>query len=169
MTLKILLTVFLTSLSSIAALAPNAVAQERPECYIIDESGELTDLTDICDASQGQSRPTDSNGDAQNVNQNVNVVGSEAIEEVVLNDNVYVLRETSLLSESDAIDSAYYIDNEIGSDYAAYIRRYQSPETAFDRQTIRDKVFQFDTEPSLTSILRRGEARTPFLIYRYQK
>ena len=169
MTLKILLTVFLTSLGSIAALAPIAVAQERPECYIIDESGELTDLTDICDATQGRSPSTDSNGNAQNVDRNVSVVSSEAVGEVGLDDNIYVLRDTSLLSESDAIDSAYYIDNEIGSDYAAYIRRYQAPQTAFDRQTLREQVFQFDTEPSLTSILRRGEARTPFLIYRYQK
>ena len=169
MTYKFILTVFLSSLGSIAVLAPRSVAQKRPECYIINNSGQLTDLTDICNATQERSRPTNTASDARNVNQNVNVVGSEAIEEVALDDSVYVLGETSLASKSDAIDSTYYIDNEIGSDYTAYIRRYQTPGTAFDRQTLRERVFQFDTEPSLTSILRRGESRTPFLIYRYQK
>ena len=168
MTYKFILTIFLTSLGSIAALASTSVAQERPECYIIDDSGQLTDLTDICNTTQKRSRLTDSTSDAQKVNQNVNV-GSNAIEEVALEDSVYVLGETSLASKSDAIDSTYYIDNEIGSDYTAYIRRYQTPGTAFDRQTLREQIFQFDTEPSLTSIFRRGESRTPFLIYRYQK
>ena len=169
MTYKFILTVFLGSLGSIAVLAPRSVAQERPECYIIDDSGQLTDLTDICNATQKRSRPTDTTSDVQSVNRNVSIVGSEAIEEVALDDSVYVLGETSLAGKSDAIDSTYYIDNEIGSDYTAYIRRYQTPGTSFDRQTLRDRVFQFDTEPSLTSILRRGESRTPFLIYRYQK
>ena len=170
MTYKILLTVFLTSFSSLAALAPVTIAQERPECYIIDESGQLTDLTDICDATQKSSETEATPSEAQNVNQNVNIVGSNLSEaEIAANDSVYVLGETSLASQTDAIDSTYYIDNEIGSDYTAYIRRYQAPETAFDRQTLRSEIFQFDDQPSLTSILRRGEARTPFLIYRYQK
>ena len=169
MTYKFILTVFLSSLGSIAALATRSVAQERPECYIIDDSGQLTNLTDICNATQKRSPEADTTSDAQNVNRNVNIVGSEAIEQVALDDSVYVLGETSLASKSDAIDSTYYIDNEIGSDYTAYIRRYQTPGTSFDRQTLREQIFQFDNKPSLTSILRQGEARIPFLIYRYQK
>ncbi|MGV2831999.1 hypothetical protein [Myxosarcina sp. GI1(2024)] len=55
-------------------------------------------------------------------------------------------------------------------DYTAYIRRYPISPTSIPRQSVKEQVFQFDVdvEPnSLTSILRRKQSRTPFIIYRY--
>ena len=169
MTYKFLLTIFLTGLGSLAVFTPKAIAQERPECYIIDDSGELTDLTDICNASQRQSTETDATtNEGENVvNNNIKIIDSKHQDTgVSADDGVFVLGKKDASLESDLIDSTYYIDNEIGVDYTAYTRRYQTPSTSIDRQTLRTQVFQFDTKPSLTSILRHGR-ELPFIIYRY--
>ena len=172
MTYKFLLTIFLTSLGSIGGLTPIAFAQERPECYLIDNSGRLTDLTDICNASQKQSPKTDATSEGQNIiNNNNNVsIDSKALDSgFSADDNVYILGEDNLSIESSSIDSSYYIDNEIGTNYTAYIRRYKVTPTSIVRETLREQVFQFGTYPnSITSILRQGRGRIPFIIYRYQ-
>ncbi len=172
---KFLLTIFLTSLSSIGALTQTAtaIAQERPECYLIDDSGQLTDLTDICNVSEKQLPETDSaTSDAQNNNSNNNIIiDSKPLETgLSLDDNLFILGKNDLSSKSGLIGSAYYIDNEIGIDFVAYLRRYKTPPTAIDRQTLREQIFQFNTIPStptsLTSILRSSR-QLPFIIYRY--
>lgn len=171
MSYKSLLTVLLTSLSSLGAIAPITNAQERPECYLIDTSGELTDLSDICDVSQQRSPDTETATDeAPNiVNNNNNIIGFDPLAtRLPLDDSAYVLGEDNF-SVGSAIDSTYYIDNEIGMDYTAYIRRYQTAPTSITRQTLKEQVFQFDAYPnSLTSILRQSHSRIPFIIYRYQ-
>ena len=175
MTYKFLITIILTSLSSIGALthAATAIAQERPECYMIDNSGQLTDLTDICNVSEKQLPETDSaTSDAQNNNSNNNIIiDSKPLETgLSLDDNLFILGKNDLSSKSGLIGSAYYIDNEIGIDFVAYLRRYKTPPTAIDRQTLREQIFQFNTIPStptsLTSILRSSR-QLPFIIYRY--
>ena len=170
MTYKFLLKTFVTSLG-FAILAPIAIAQERPECYIIDDTGQLTNLTDICNVSQKRSSQISSasNESPNTINNNTNVINFNPLDTGLLSDdNLYILGENSLLSESDNLfNSAYYIDNEIGSDYTAYIRRYRTSPNSIARQTLREQIFQFDPySQSLTSIIRRGHD-IPFIIYRY--
>lgn len=167
---KFLLSILLTSLGSIGILAANAVAQEPPECYIVDDSGELTDLTDICNVREKKSAETESSvNEAQNVNNNVNIIDSKPSKAgLSKNGSVYILGKNTLVRESELINSAYYIDNEVGLDYSAYVRTYQTSSTTKDRPTLRELAFQFDTNPSLTSILRHS-TRVPFIIYRYPK
>lgn len=149
------------------------IAKERPKCYLIDESGQLTNLTDICNASRPQDATVETaNNEGLNIiNNNSNVVGTEPLTDgLSVDDNVYFLGEDSVPVNLSSINSSYYIDNEIGIDYTAYIRRYRVSPTSLARQSVRERVFQFDidVEPSnLTSILRRGQSRTPFIIYRY--
>ncbi|MBE9044746.1 hypothetical protein IQ255_10055 [Pleurocapsales cyanobacterium LEGE 10410] len=180
MSYKFLLTVFLTSLGSLGALAPIAVAQERPKCYIIDPSGQLTDLSDICDVSQKQSPDTETattdtatNDGLNIINNNNNTIYSEpSTRGLSEGSSTYILGgdDFSFDSGSSFIDSSYYIDNEIGVDYTAYIRRYKVPPTFLVRPTLKDQVFGFDHyRNSPTSILRRGQSRIPFIVYRYQK
>lgn len=173
MTYKFLLSVSLTSLSLIGAIAPSVSAQERPKCYLIDNSGQITNLTDICNASQ-RTTPvveTATNEGLNIINNNRNVIGSEPLaSDLSLADNVYFLGEGSAPVDLNSIGSSYYIDKELGIDYAAYIRRYRTSPTSLPRQAVKEQVFQFDVdvEPdNLTSIIRRGQSRTPFLIYRY--
>ena len=170
MTYKFLLKIFLTSLGSLFTLAPIAIAQERPECYIIDNSGQLTDLTNICNVSQKRSPQIAPATETPNtVNNNTNVINFNPLDTGLLSDNnLYILGENSLSSKSSVFDSAYYIDNEIGSDYTAYIRKYRTSPTSIVRQTLREQIFQFDRHSqSLTSIIRRGQSDLPFIIYRY--
>ncbi len=172
MTYKFLLTIFLTSLGSIGGLASIAVAQERPKCYLIDNSGQLKDLTDICNASQKQSPKTEPvTNEGQNIinNNNINIDSKPLESKLSVDDNVYILGENNLSIKSSFADSSYYGGNEIGTDYTAYIRRYKVPPTSIVREALREQVFQFGTYPnSITSILRQGRGRIPFIIYRYQ-
>ena len=169
MNYRLLLTVFLTSLGSLA-LAPTAVAQERPKCYLIEPSGQLVDLTEICNTSHRrspESNPSASEG-FNITNNNYNIVNQPGAGDVFVSDRGSVLGQDSLAVGS-GIDSAYYIDNEIGMDYTAYTRRYSVPSTSIVRRELRERVFQFDAPSnSLTSILRQGQSRIPFIIYRYQ-
>ena len=170
MTYKFLLKIFLTSLGSLAILAPMSIAQEPPKCYIIDDSGQLTDLSDICNVSQKRSpQIAPATNDPNNVNNNTNVINfNPSNAELELDDNLYVLGENVLSNRSGAFNSSYYIDNEIGSDYTAYIRSYRTSPTSIVRQTLREQIFQFDPyNRSLTSIIRRGQSDLPFIIYRY--
>ena len=170
MTYKFLLKIFLTSLGSLATLVPIAIAQERPECYIIDDSGQLTDLSNICNVSQKRSPQIapSTNESPNTVNNNTNVINFTPLDTRLLDNNLYILGENSLSIRSGVFNSAYYIDNEIGSGYTAYIRSYRTSPTSIVRQTSREQIFQFDRDPeSLTSIIRRGQSDIPFIIYRY--
>ena len=170
---KLLLKIFLTSLGCLATLTPIAIAQERPKCYIIDDSGELTDLTDICNVSQKRSPQTNptTTEDRNTIYNNTNVINFDSLDtERLLDGNLYILGENrnSLLSDLGLFSSSYYIDNEIGLDYTAYIRRYRtSPTPTIVRQALREQIFQFDLDSeSLTSTIRR-QSKIPFIIYRY--
>ncbi|MEO1005753.1 MAG: hypothetical protein AAFW67_07865 [Cyanobacteria bacterium J06638_38] len=210
---KSLLKVFLTSVGLFGALTTAVAAQERPECYIIDNSGRLTDLTDLCNVSQGRSPGQDSaNIEPLNIDDNpecylidnagkltdltdlcnvsqgrspgqdsansepLNVDNNDAIaprlqsKKLSLDNNQYILGENKVATESGSIDSSYYIDNAIGSNYAAYVRRYKNAPTSIARQTLREQLFQLNptdsTPDRLTSILRQGR-EIPFIIYRY--
>ena len=170
---RFLLKVFLTSIGLFGALTTAAAVQgkEPPECYIIDNSGKLTDLTDICNVSQKRSPDRDSVSSEPQDIANRSVSDPNLREaEFALDNNQYILGKKSVATESGAISSVYYIDNAIGADYAAYVRRYKTAPTSLTRRTLRENIFQFNTNLStserLTSILRDGR-EVPFLIYRY--
>ena len=161
---KFLLTISLASLSSFA-LIPKAFGQERPKCYIIDNSGELTDLTDICNASQKQLSEDFATNDGQNAIDNINVDSKSVDTDSSSGDSIRVLGN-NFDRESGSIDAIYYLDNEIGSNYTAYVRSYKAPSTSIDRRTLRERAFRFGANRSLTSTLRHGR-EVPFIIYRY--
>ena len=171
MTYKSLLATLLTSFCSLGAIASMAAAQEPPECYIIDSSGKLTDLTDICNVREKRSSAADDNtGEGVNIiNNNNNITSSNQTPDG--SSSVFVADD--LVAASTSSDSSYFIDNELGNNYTAYTRRFNVAPTAAVRQTIRDRSFQFDTfdarRDSLTSILRATQSRLPFIIYRYPK
>jgi len=168
---KFLLAIFVANFGFISILSSKAIAQERPKCYLIDESGELTDLSDICDVSQRETSASTTNEGENVVNNNINIVNSDSAStrsELISNEGFVVSADNSS-SSSGAIDSSYLIDNEPGIDYTAYVRRYKSSPDSFDRLTSREQIFGFDDRNrSHTSILRRGRSELPFLIYRYQ-
>ena len=128
-------------------------------------------MTNICNASQKRSPDVATTNEGLNIiNNNYNIVGSNPLATgFSIDDSAYILGEDNLADNSSFIDSLYYIDNEIGIDYTAYLRSYRVSPTSITRQGLREQIFQFDTNPrSLTSILRQGRSRLPFIIYRYQ-
>ncbi len=110
------------------------------------------------------------NNSNNNSNNNIIIDSKPSETGLSLDDNLFILGKNNLSSKSGLIGSAYYVDNEIGIDYTAYIRRYKTPPSSIDRQTLREQIFQFntilDTPSSLTSILRSSR-QLPFIIYRY--
>lgn len=168
---KLLSIALLTAFSSLSAFASTVTAQERPKCYLIDNSGQLTDLTDICNVTQQRSpEPVSSSNEGINiVNTNNNVDSRSSVDNVVVGDGLLV-SGVNRADSSNLIDSAYYIDNEIGTDYTAYIRSYRVTPTSTTRENLREQIFQFDNRrKSTTSILRKGRSQLPFLIYQYRK
>lgn len=172
MNYKYLLTIFLTSLGTLA-LPSVSMAQERPECYLIDSSGKLTDLTDLCNVSQKRSPEPNapSNEGLSIINNNNNVAGGEpkgTKPATSSSSTIFVGDDLSL--ELSSFDSSSFIDNEIGVDFTAYIRRFKAAPVATVRSDLREQAFEFDTDrDSITSILRESRGRLPFLIYRYPK
>ena len=170
MNFKLLLSVTTTSLSIFGAIAPMGIARERPQCYLIDNSGQLTNLTNICNASSLERSPSATATVDKDIN-NDNIIDSESSDSDFLGGEiVYFLGEGNPPIDLSAFSSSYYIDNEIGNDFAAYIRRYETSPSYLPRQVIRKQAFQLEDDfelNSLTSILRRGNGSTPFLIYRY--
>lgn len=171
MTNKLLFTALLTALSSLGAFASTVTAQERPKCYLIDDSGQLTDLTDICNVTQQRSPELSSSNEGINIvnTNNNNLADSRpSVGNVVVGDGLLV-SGVNRTDSSNSIDRAYYIDNEIGTDYTAYIRSYRVTPTSTTREDLREQIFQFDDRrKSVTSIIRKGRSQLPFLIYQYR-
>ena len=45
-------------LSVVTSLTPQAIAQEQPKCFMIEESGQFVDLSYLCDSLPRKKRPT---------------------------------------------------------------------------------------------------------------
>ena len=148
MTYKFLLKVFLTSLGCLFTFAPIAIAQ-RPECYIINESGQLTDLTDICNVSQQrspQAARSANNPNTANNNNNTNVVNFNPVSTGGLLDNNYILRGGGLTTG--------VFNRPIGLNYTPYAGGYSYPTPVVNR-TITKRTFRFYRYPkSPNSIIR---------------
>ena len=148
MTYKFLLKVFLTSLGSLFTLAPIAIAQ-RPECYIIEESGQLTDLTNICNVSQQRSpqvAPAANNPNTANNNNNTNVVNFNPVSTGGILDNNYILGRRGLTTG--------VFNRPIGLNYTPYAGGYSYPTPVVNR-TITKRTFRFYRYPkSPNSIIR---------------
>ena len=106
---------------------------------------------------------------ATNTNNNNLADSRSSVGNIVVGDGLLVSR-VNRADSSNSINRAYYIDNEIGTDYTAYIRSYRVTPTSTTRENLREQIFQFDNRrKSITSILRKGRSQLPFLIYQYRK
>ena len=145
MTYKFLLKVFLTSLGSLATLAPLAIAQERPECYIIEDSGQLTDLSDICNVSQQRSPQANSNSsDTNTASNNTNVINLNPISTGGLG-----------LTGTGVFNRSYY-DRSLGLDYRPYAGGYSYPTPVVNRTVTKRtyRFYQYPKRPSSTVVPR---------------
>ena len=137
MTYKFLLKIFATL--SLFTFAPIAIAQERPKCYIIEESGQLTDLTDICNVSQQRSPQASAASNPNTATNNTNVVN--------LNPASTGGRDLT----GAGVFSPYY-NNSIGLNYPPYTGSDNYPTPVVNRAVTRRtfRFYQYPKRPSST-------------------
>lgn len=142
MTYKFLLKILATL--SLFTFAQTAIAQERPECYIIEESGQLTDLTDICNVSKERSPQTNpTSSDPNTASNNTNVVNFNPVSTGGLG-----------LTGAGAFNRSYYYNSSIGSGYTPYTGDYSYPSSVVNR-TITKRTFRFYQYPKRPSSIIR--------------
>lgn len=177
--------ILLTSLIgwSLMGWSQMAAAQTKPSCFMTEASGEVVDLSSICDFQTTKRSP----GIANSGSTKENLEQPENINNNFLNPNL--ISEPSLEQQNGQIrgrstESIYFIGNGevpftlgsssrtyfFGSDTrgnSAYIRRYSTPQTFAPRNDIRNEFFELRANSNSTSRIR--DRQTPFVIYRYAK
>ena len=135
MTYKFLLKILATF--SVFTFAPIAIAQERPKCYIIEESGQLTDLTDICNVSQQRSPQAPAANAPNTANNNTNVVNIDPL--------------STGGSGLTGVFNPYY-NNSVGLNYPPYTGSYIDSTPVVTRTVTRRtfRFYQYPTRPSST-------------------
>ena len=144
MTYKFLLKIIATF--SFFTFAPIAIAQERPECYIIEESGQLTDLTDICNVSRQRSSQVAPANNPNTANDNTNVVNFNPVDIERTLGNDYLLGGRSFLNRSATFNRSIGFNNTPYT--GSYIDSTPVVTRAVTRRTFR--FYQYPTRPSST-------------------
>lgn len=134
-----------------------AKAQPQPSCFMINPSGDVVDLTSICDV-----KPQRQLNSATQTNNSLNsafipnetTISNRPVERVyfVGNGNIPFTLGTS--------STTYY-----SGDRSAYVRRYRENQIFSNRNDARNALLGIDRNTSNTDF----SGRTPFIIYRYQK
>ena len=139
-----------------------AKAQPTPSCFMINTSGEVVDLTDICNVKpQRQLR-------ANAVTRIGSAINSTFTPERTEIPNrpakfVYFVGNASVPFSLGTSSTSYYTGRR-----SAYVRRYRDTErlSRFStRDNARDALLVLGTNPTKGTVT----GRTPFIIYRYQK
>ena len=132
-------------------------AQTHPSCFMINSSGEVLDLTRICDQKpQGQ------------LNSNIqtdNSLNAAFIPNTTQTPNppvprVYFVGNGNTPFTLGTASTTYY-----SSDRPAYVRRYQETQRFSNRDDARNSLLGIGVDPTKTNF----SGRNPFIIYRYQK
>ncbi|MGB5633989.1 MAG: hypothetical protein WBM44_06715 [Waterburya sp.] len=134
----------ITSTAMISFLAIEvAKAQPKPSCYMIELSGEVVNLEDICDVKPQRTKKS-----------------KVAALEVNNTEDVYTLGNGSLPFTLGPSSRIYYDGRRL-----AYFRRYYESPRFATRDNTREVFLESGASDSSASI----SGRTPFIIYRYQK
>lgn len=136
-----------------------AKAQPQPSCFMINPSGEVVDLADICNA---KTQPRLNSNAVTPTNNSLNrafipnrtEIPNRPIERVyfVGNGNVPFTLGTS--------STTYY-----SGDRSAYVRRYRDTQRFTNRDDARNALLGIGENTRNVTF----SGRTPFIIYRYQK
>ncbi len=131
------------------------MAQVKPSCFMIDTSGTVIDLSDLCNS---RSNRASNIKNTENLNNIVNTtINESALVNNAAGETVYFVGDGSVPFKLGSSANSYYTGKQ-----PVYLRRYQSSQTLGN------------IEASRNALLSSGErfivpARTPFILYRYQK
>ena len=136
-----------------------AKAQPTPSCFMINTSGEVVDLTDICNVKpQRQLRANAVTRIGSAINSTFTPERTEIPNRPA--EFVYFVANGSVPFTLGTSSASYYTGRR-----SAYVRRYNDPERFINRDNARDALLGSGANPTKGIIT----GRSPFVIYRYQK
>ncbi len=118
-----------------------AKAQPKPSCFMIDTSGEVVNLADICNVKPERQLKS---------NTITRIGNAERVYSVGNGSNPFTLGTSSTI---------YY-----SGDRLAYVRRYRDTQRFSTRDDARDALLGLGANPRNVIV----PSRTPFIIYRYK-
>ncbi len=132
-------------------------AQPQPSCFMINPSGEVLDLTTIC--NQKPQRQLNNIAEANNSLNSAFIDNGTAIPNPPV-PRVYFVGNGNTPFTLGTSSTTYY-----SSDRPAYVRRYQETARFSNRDDARNSLLVIGVDPTRANVSNRN----PFIIYRYQK
>ncbi len=133
-------------------------AQSQPSCFMVDTSGEVIDLSNICNVkSQGEQK-------SKAVTQSDNALDSASTIETEISaplvERVNFVGDGSVPFTLDSSSTVYY-----SGDRSVYIRRYREAQRFSTRNNVREALLELGANDRSLNVSHK----TPFIIYRYQQ
>ena len=132
-------------------------AQPQPSCFMISTSGEVLDLTTICDRKP--QRQVNYNTQTNNSLNSAFIPDRTEISNRPV-ERVYFVGNGNTPFTLGTSSATYY-----SSDRPTYVRRYQETQRFSNRDDARNSLLNIGIDPNKTNF----SGRNPFIIYRYQK
>ena len=176
--LNLLMLISKTSLSLLVSiigtilLTEVTIAQDQSSCFMTDTAGTVIDLSDLCDSRSNRLSKRENTEDLNNI---VNTtINRSALVDRPARETVYFVGNGSVPFNLGTSANSYYTGTQ-----SVYVRRYQTSQILGNREAARNDLLSSgqvlsrnNSTRSLTSISGGRfvvPARTPFIIYRYQK
>jgi hypothetical protein len=138
-----------------------ATAQSKPICFMTDNAGKVTDLSDICNVRSNQNQ---TNEPITRLNNLLDRVDNEDVSV----ENIYFVGDGDVPFSLGTASSTYY-----AGDNPVYVRRYRSNLTTENRDAVRRDLLETGANGNNSIVTPNGTSfvpgQTPFIIYRYQK
>jgi hypothetical protein len=140
-----------------------ATAQSKPICFMTDNAGKVTDLSDICNVRSNQNQ---TNEPITRLNNLLDTADNTNNEEVQV-ENIYFVGDGDIPFSLGTASSTYYAGDE-----PVYVRRYRTAVTE-NRDAVRRDLLETGANGNNSIVTVNGTSfvpgQTPFIIYRYQK
>lgn len=134
-------------------------AQSQPSCFMVDTSGEVINLSAICNA-RPQSKQKSSTVTQNDIANDSAVTVERRENPNRLVERVYLVGNASFPFTLDSSSTIYY-----SGDRSMYIRRYREAQQFSIRDNVREALLESGANDRGVTVFRK----TPFIIYRYQQ
>jgi hypothetical protein len=163
-----LATVSWLGIASLTLLAPSAMAGQKPECYMLEESGKLIDLSSLCNSSSRREKTT--------TERSTPTIGSSVVEQPIGGINytttvplVYTNPLPVGLSLGSASSVPLVFAGSVPVAYESFSNLAYTSPTFWVRsfqETAATRSGSFGDLPTLVNLLQQGKPL--IFIYRYE-
>jgi hypothetical protein len=141
-----------------------ATAQSKPICFMTDNAGKVTDLSDICNVRSNQNQ---TNEPITRLNNLLDTAANDNNEDVSV-ENIYFVGDGNVPFSLGTASSTYYT-----GDNPVYVRRYRSNVNTENRDATRRDLLEAGANGNNLIVTPSGTSfvpgQTSFIIYRYQE